>query len=430
MNIEAGLSPQKITEHADSGIANTFAYAYAHSPFYRKRFKEEGLQPNDVKSVEDLKRVPLTSKQDIAEAGRHLWCVPGKKVVDISTTSGTTGAPTLYPMTQNDIERLGYNEFLSFSCVGLTKKDTVILAVTMDRCFMAGLAYFEGLRKIGATTVRIGTASPIMVLNLMGRFGATAIVSVPSFLKKIAGYAVEKGLDLAKLSVNKLVCIGEPVRAKGFKLTPLGKHISEAWGAKAYSTYGVTEIATSFCECEAECGGHLHPELVWIEILDEKNEPVEEGQVGEIVATTIGVEAMPLLRFKTGDCSFMLRKRCSCGLWTPRIGPIVGRKNQAMKIKGTTVYPAAVRSVLDGIEEIKDYVMIATSQDTLSDKLEIIVAVSGDGPKMERIMREHLQAELKVTPCVRLAGIQEVESLQQREDYRKKQVFIDRRSES
>ena len=424
---EESLSPDDIERLLDEGVARTVAYVHANSPFYREVLDNEGLSPGDIASTEDLKRVPPTTKHDISRHGRRMWCVPPEKIVDIVTTSGTTGTPTLYPMTEADIHRLGYNEYLSFRCAGLTPSDVVLLAVTMDKCFMAGLAYFEGLRQIGAAVVRVGSGSPVMLLNLAERLRATAIVSVPSFLKRIAGYAAEAGFDLAGSTVEKAICIGEPVRGDDFELTPLCRQLTEAWGATLYSTYGVTEIATSLCECDAGQGGHLHPELLHVEILDEHGSPVPDGQVGEVVATTIGVEALPLLRFGTGDLAFMLRDRCPCGRWTPRLGPIVGRKNQMMKIKGTTVFPAAVVKALSSVEGIINYVMVATSPAPLEDELEIVVAVEGSEAGVCQRIRDVLRGSLKVTPSVRAAPVGDVLRLQDAENSRKKRVFVDRR---
>ncbi len=175
--------------------------------------------------------------------------------------------------------------------------------------------------------------------------------------------------------MRKLICIGEPIRDADWKLTPLGAQIADEWNASVFSTYGITELASSLCECPAGRGGHLHPELLHIEILDDDGRTVPDGTPGQLVATTIGVQAMPMVRFATGDITFLLREQCACGLWTPRIGPILGRRDQAMKIKGTTVYPAAVQRALHGIEAIADYILIATSADTLSDKLEVVIAL-------------------------------------------------------
>jgi phenylacetate-CoA ligase len=428
---ELALQPGDMQRLWDEGIARTVRHAYDHSPFYRRKLEACGLSPSDIRSTADLVRLAPTTKREVSEAGRDLWCVPPESVVDISTTSGTTGVPTLYPMTEADVQRLAYSEWLSFRCVGLTPADTVLLAVTMDRCFIAGLAYFEGLRRTGCTVVRVGSGPPAMLLGLLERLGATAVVSVPSFLKKVALYAAEQRIDLGKSSVQKLVCIGEPLRDAELEMTPLGAQIAEAWGAAVFATYGITELAASLCECPAGCGGHLHPELLHVEILDDAGRPVPDGQVGEVVASSLAVEAMPLLRFRTGDCAFLRRERCACGRWTPRVGPILSRKNQAMKIKGTSVYPAAVQRVLDDLGTVQDYVMIATSGDVLSDELEVVVVLRGAGPGARRVLddvRERLRAELKVAPAVRSVGAEELERLRDSANYRKKRVFIDRRN--
>jgi phenylacetate-CoA ligase len=225
-----------------------------------------------------------------------------------------------------------------------------------------------------------------------------------------------------------MICIGESVRDAEWRPTPLGAHLAQAWGAEVYSTYGVTELASSLCECGAGKGGHLHPELLHVEIVDGDGRPLPDGQEGQLVATTIGVEAMPLIRFATGDVTFMTHERCACGLWTPRIGPILWRKDQAMKIKGTTVYPTAVQRALECLPQLADYLMIATTgADTRSDELEVVVAWHGDAGGAREAIREKLRGHLKVCPEVRLASVQEIQSLGHCAEYRKQRVFLDRR---
>jgi phenylacetate-CoA ligase len=281
---------------------------------------------------------------------------------------------------------------------------------------------------LGATAVRVGAGSPAMLLSMIERLGATTIVSVPSFLKRVAMYAQQQGIDLAQSTVKKLVCIGEPVRTADWRLTPLGNFISQAWGATVYSTYGITELAASACECSAGVGGHLHPQLLHVEIVDDAGRPVPDGQSGQLVATTIGVEAMPLVRFATGDMTFMTSQRCQCGLWTQRIGPILGRREQAMKIKGTTVYPAAVQRALQGLDGVIDYVMIATAPTPLSDELEVVVAWRGEASGATEMISEKLRGELKVLPVVRLAGLAEIQAIQDSRELRKQRTFVDRRN--
>jgi phenylacetate-CoA ligase len=407
----------------EKGIAKTIEYARVHSPFYRQRLAE---LPAKI-GLADLQRIPLTTKKDVSQHNDEFWCVGRDRIVDFCTTSGTTGLPTIYPLTNEDLDRLAVNEFLCFRRVGLTSNDVVILAVTIDKCFMAGLAYFEGLRRLGSAVVRVGAGSPAMLLSMIDRLSPTAIVSVPSFLKRVAGYAQQHGRDLSQSTVRKLVCIGEPVRNVDWTLTPLGDQISRAWNARVFSTYGNTELASSLCECEAGKGGHLHPELLHIEIVDDAGRPLADGQEGQLVATTIGVSGMPMIRFATGDVTFMTRQRCECGLWTPRIGPILGRRDQAMKLKGTTVYPAAVQRALGALEQVVDFVMIATAPTALSDELEVVVAWRGESSSAEEMIREKLRGELKVCPTVRLASLQDVQALGDSKELRKQRVFLDRR---
>jgi phenylacetate-CoA ligase len=423
-DIEPDLNPQQIKAISDSGVAATVAYARKFSPFYRRKL--EGAP--EVHRTSDLNSLPLTTKHEVSRQNEQFWCVARENFADLCTTSGTTGVPSLYPLTGPDLDRLAFNEFLCFRRVGLSLGDVVVLAVTIDKCFMAGLAYFQGLRELGVTAIRVGAGSPDMLLSMIDRLRPTAIVSVPSFLKRVSEYATQQGFNLAGSTVKKLICIGEPVRQSDWNLTALGAQITHQWNAQIFSTYGITELASSLCECPAGKGGHLHPQLLHAEIIDDAGHPVPDGQEGQLVATTIGVQAMPLIRFATGDMTFITHERCQCGLWTARIGPILGRKDQAMKIKGTTVYPAAVQRALQSVEQIIDYVMIATAPTALSDELEVIVAWSGAVSGALETIREKLRGELKVCPNVRIATLQEIQTLGDSRELRKQRVFIDRRS--
>lgn len=422
-DIEPDLTPRQINTILDSGVAATVAYAKQHSPFYRQKLTDAP----EVRTTSDLQSLPLTTKHEVSQSNEQFWSAPRENFVDLCTTSGTTGIPSLYPLTGPDLDRLAFNEYLCFRRVGLSPGDVVVLAVTMDKCFMAGLAYFQGLRRLGVTAIRVGASSPAMLLSMIERLRPTAIVSVPSFLKRVAEYANQQGFYLAGSTVRKLICIGEPVRQSNWNLTPLGSHIAKQWNAQVFSTYGITELATSFCECAAGKGGHLHPQLLHAEIVDDAGRPVPDGQEGQLVATTIGVQAMPLIRFATGDMTFITHQQCDCGLQTARIGPILGRKDQAMKIKGTTVYPAAVQRALQSLEQVIDYVMIATAPTALSDELEVIVACRGEPAGALETIREKLRGDLKVLPTVRIASLQEIQTLGDSRELRKQRVFIDRR---
>jgi phenylacetate-CoA ligase len=424
LDIERQLDPPQIKSMLDVGVAQTVAYAKKVSPFYMRSLA--GFTP--VQSIADLQSLPITTKKQVSEFNEQFWCTRPESFVDLCTTSGTTGRPTLYPLTAPDLDRLGFNEYLCFKRAGMSAGDTAVLAVTIDKCFMAGLAYFQGLRQLGATAVRVGAGSPAMLLSMIQRLRPTVIISVPSFLKRVADYAHQQNFALEQTSVRKLICIGEPVRNADWTLAPAAEQIARAWNAQIFSTYGCTELACSLCECTAGQGGHLHPQLLHIEILDDNGSRVPDGQLGQLVATTIGVQAMPLIRFATGDITCMTNQRCACGLHTPRIGPIVGRKDQAMKIKGTMVYPAAVERALQTFEKVADYIMIATAPNALSDQLEVLIAWKGDASNARDAILEKLRGDLKVCPTVRLTTAQEIHALRDSSELRKVRVFLDRRN--
>lgn len=394
----------------------TFSYAKKHSPFYRKLFR-------GVEGIPALEDLPTVDKKALSERNADFLCVPRQRIAEIVTTSGTTGKPLLWMLTKSDVQRLAVNEKLSFACAGITPRDTVLVAVALDRCFIAGLAYWQGLRELDCAVVRVGASSSMLVLEMIERIRPTAIVAVPSFLRVIAGKAREVKFDLQNCPVKKAVCIGEPVRDSTFRLNTAGGEIENAWGAKVYSTYGVTELANSLCECAVGRGGHLHDEQLHLEILDDAGDPLPDGEVGEVVATTFGVEAMPLIRYRTGDCAALFTAKCRCGRKTPRLGPIIGRKNQKLKFKGTSVFPSTLQLVLEETKNVEAFVVIAQAGSELSDSIEILF----HGSASTADLREAIQARAKIAPRIRQASPGEIEKLQMPPDARKRRTFVDLR---
>ena len=395
---------------------STFQYAKQHSPFYREQFR--GFEETPL-----LTSLPTVDKTVLSARNLDFLSVPREHIQEIVTTSGTTGKPLLWMLTAGDVYRLALNEQISFACAGLTPHDTVLVAVALDRCFIAGLAYWQGLQRLGCTVVRVGASSAMLVLEMIERLQPTAIVGVPSFLRVIADKAAELKIDLKNCPVKKTVCIGEPVRDANFKLNKSGRAIEAAWGAKVYSTYGVTELANSLCECDAGLGGHLHDQQLHLEILDDAGNPVPPGDTGEIVATTFGVEAMPLIRYRTGDCAALFYGPCSCGRTTPRLGPIVGRKNQKLKLKGTSLFPSTLQAVLEESAGVESFVVIARAENELSDSVEILY----HGDAVAANLGDALQARAKILPSVRRASREEIEALQLPAQARKRRTFVDLR---
>jgi phenylacetate-CoA ligase len=411
----------------DAAWRATIRHAFDRSPFYREHFRRAGLSPEAPPGLDDLGVIPPVDKKDLSERNADLLCVPGGKVVDVVTTSGTTGRPLVVPMTEADLQRLAHNEFQCFRAAGLAPSDTVLLAVTLDRAFIAGLAYWLGLRRLGCAAVRVGAALPGMHLEMVDRLRPTVIVGVPSFLRLIAEKAAEAGRDLRGAGIRRLVCIGEPVRRPSFEPNAAGAFLESAWGARVFSTYGNTELQCSLCECEAGRGGHVLPGLLHVEILDESGRAMPDGTPGELVATTLGIEGMPVIRYRTGDIAALVREPCACGRVTPRLGPVLGRRHQKLKVKGTTLFPSALQAVLEETAGVEAYAIIATSEADLSDAVEVRVACAGPPERVLEALRAAFPARTKITPRLAAASRAEVEALQTADGGRKRRFFVDRR---
>lgn len=411
------LQRQKLCAHID--------YCKKNSPYYKDALAD--FDTRSHKTIADiLAELPFTSKEDIERHNDEMCAVTPDRIADIVLSSGTTGEPTKVMYAEHDLERLAYNEEKSFLGCGLSAGDTVLLTCTIDRCFIAGLAYFLGIRAIGAAAVRNGHGTMASHAEVMERLDPTVIVGVPTFVRKLGLYLKDTGMDPAETSVSKIVCIGEPIRDRDLALVKVGSDLQEAWGARVFSTYASSETVTTFCECPAQRGGHLHPDLAIIEIIDDEGNHLAPGEIGEVVVTPLDVEAMPLIRFRTGDVSFLNDEPCSCGRNSVRLGPILGRKQHMLKVKGTTVYPQSVFAVLSELEFVSDYYVSVSSRDGLSDHLTVHVSMN-EGGTIETI-QEKLQARLRIKPEI---AIEEERELQERvylPEFRKPMRFKDLRT--
>jgi phenylacetate-CoA ligase len=416
-----------IKAYQDKRLPEFFSYLQQHSHFYRTVFRRHSIDVSRIRSIEDLAEIPVTTKENLQERNEEFICVPKEKIIDYITTSGTMGDPVTFAMTDKDLDRLAYNEAISFTCAGGVPGDIYQLMTTIDRRFMAGLAYFLGIRMMGASIVRVGNGIPEFQWDTILRIRPGAIIAVPSFILKIIEYAEAHGIDYRNSSIRSAVCIGEPLRNMDLSLNTLGRRIAEKWPLKLYSTYASTEMGTSFTECSEGTGGHHHPELIIAEFLDDENRPVGEGELGEVTVTTLGVEGMPLLRFKTGDVCHHYTEPCSCGRTTMRLGPVVGRKKQMIKYKGTTLYPPALYDILDSIPYVTNYVVEVTTNNLGTD--EILIRIGSTAPigHYEKDIKDHFRAKLRVAPSISFNSVEHINKLQFPETSRKPVKFIDNR---
>lgn len=420
-------SAAEIKAFQETQLQLTLEYLFKNSPFYKRHFETHQLSISEIQTLEDLTKIPVTTKDDLQQFNDDFICVPKSKIIDYVTTSGTLGDPVTYVLTDADLERLAYNEAISFACAGVSSGDTLQLMTTMDRRFMAGLAYFLGVRKMGAGIIRVGAGIPELQWDSIIKFQPTYLIVVPSFLLKMIEYAQQNDIDLNTSGIKGAICIGEAIRNEDFTLNTLGKKISDHWNIELFSTYASTEMSTAFTECSSQQGGHLHPELIIAELLDEHNNPVKEGETGELTITTLGVEAMPLLRFKTGDMMTAHHAPCKCGRNTLRLGPIAGRKKQMIKYKGTTLYPPAMQNVLNNFNELESFVIEISHNAIGTDEILIKIASHAPSEQLLGQIKDHFRAKLRVTPKLEWCDRKEIDALRFPKLSRKPILVIDKR---
>ena len=420
-------SSEEIRKEQEGLLKRHVHYCAAHSPFYRQLFG--GQVDAEGVTLDRLRELPLTDKTALSLSNEDFLASPMSRIVDIVLSSGTTGKPTKMMYTENDLRRLAYNEEISFASCGLTRDDIVLLTCTMDRCFIAGLAYFSGVRSLGAAAIRNGLSSVDSHFEIIQRLKPTVLVGVPTFLLKLGQFVQSQGIDPRSTGVKKMICIGEPVRDRALAFLRVGESLEAVWGAKVYSTYASSETITSFCECIAQQGGHLHPDLAIVEIVNTRGESLPSGESGEVVVTPLNIEGMPLLRFQTGDVSFLIDEPCGCGRQSPRLGPILGRKKQMIKFRGTTLYPNSIFTVLDSFPEIREYSVTATSDYDLSDVITVQAAVN-DASCSAAVIMDRLQAHLRVRPEVVIVSEESVKRDVYPGNSRKPIRFVDKRKKT
>lgn len=369
----SALPGSEIGKLQDRLLAEQIRYCRARSPFYRRAFAAFPERDYDFASLQEL---PTTSKKDLAEFNDDFFAVPPTEVADICFTSGTTGRPCRIVYTRSDLDRLAYNDACGYRAAGMNPGEKVLLTCTIDRCFIAGLAYYQGVVKLGAAAIRNGLNTLPSHAEVIASLRPENIVGVPSFLAKLGQFLRDTDIDGS--CVRRLVCIGEPTHNRKMELTPLGKKLEEFWPGGVHSTYASSEIVTSFTECSERHGGHPPADLAVVEILDEAGNRVPDGEVGEVTVTPLQVAGMPLVRFRTGDVSFIIPEPCPCGRGTLRLGPILGRKAQMLKVRGTTLFPNAFFNVLDSIPGVAEYYM-EVGGTALSDEITIFVACRDGG---------------------------------------------------
>lgn len=336
-----------------SRLKSTVEKVNRNVPFYHEKMLALGVTPHDIQSLDDLKKLPTTRKANLRENYPFgLFAVPKDEVVRVHASSGTTGKPTVVGYTENDIANWSDMMARDFVMVGVTKQDVFQNAVNYG-FFTGGLGVHYGIERMGAMAVPSGVGNTERQLEIMQDFGVTVLHCTPSYALYLAETAKARGVaDKLKLKIG---CFGaEPWSDQS------RSELEEALNIKAYDSYGLSEMfgpGVAF-ECQEQDGLHIWEDQFLVEILDKNEEPCAPGEPGELVLTSLTKEAMPLLRYHTGDVTYIQEEKCGCGRTSVKIHRFLGRADDMLVVRGINVFPSQIEDVLMKIPEIGDYFQV------------------------------------------------------------------------
>ncbi len=354
-------------------LQKTVRRVYDNVPFYKEKFRDKGIEPGDIKTLEDLTLLPFTVKQDLRDNYPFgLFAEPMSEVVRIHASSGTTGKPTVVGYTQNDIDT--WSELIArcVAMVGGTKGDVVQVAYGYG-LFTGGLGLHYGAERLGASVIPISGGNTKRQLMLMEDFGTTILCCTPSYALFLGEEAGEFGVDLVNGKLRAGIFGAEPWSEK------MRDELEKNLGIKAYNIYGLSEIMGPgvSMECECQCGMHVMEDYFIPEVIDpQTGEPLPYGSKGEIVFTTITKEAFPLLRYRTRDISVLTEEKCECGRTFVRMDRVMGRTDDMLIIRGVNVFPSQIESVLLNFGETEPHYLLVVDRQGTLDTLEVLVEVS------------------------------------------------------
>ncbi|MHC1582870.1 MAG: phenylacetate--CoA ligase family protein [Candidatus Syntropharchaeia archaeon] len=397
----------------------TIKLAYEKSPFYRRRFKEAGIVPSDIKNYDDLVKLPFMSKEDIVRNYKSVIC---DKVSVYHTTSGTSGIPTVIGFSKNDVEVQISIEKRNLLTVGIGEDD-IVHNTTPYGMFFAGIDLHEAARDIGATVIPAGKLlTAKQQVEIINRFEPTAILGIPQYILKL-GYAYEEilGKDPRESSLKKAYLLGEPLPDS------MRKRIEDLWGIETRQGYGLSE-AGSAAECEELNGLHWPNDHTLVEVIDrETGERVSPGEEGELVYTTITRTGTVVIRFRSNDISHIIPDECSCGRKTVRIAPIKYRFDDLCKIRGTLTSPYTIDEVIFRYDGVRNYLCVVEKDERgVMDRMKIYIESDRRDPKVIAELYEKLGGGI----CVNPDEIKYVEKGMRPQIGRKEKRFIDLRKEN
>lgn len=386
------MSREEMHNLQSSRLNSMVSRVYHNVPFYRTKMQQQGIEPGDIKSIDDLVKLPFTTKQDLRDNYPFgLFAVPKSEVVRFHASTGTTGKPTVVAYTRKDIETFSEVVARALACTGATKEDIVQVAYGYG-LFTGGLGLHYGAEKLGAAVVPISGGNTAKQIQLLQDFGSTVLACTPSYAAHLAEVLEEEGIDPKELPLRIGIFGAEP-----WTLAMRDK-IEQGLQITAYDIYGLSEIIGPgvSVSCEHQDGLHIAEDHFVPEIINPDTLlPMPYGETGELVFTTISKEAMPLIRYRTRDLSSLNYEPCACGRTSVRMAKIFGRSDDMLIIRGVNVFPSQVESILLGIPEAKPHYMLVVDRKGNLDTLEVQVEIDDRFFSDEVVELEKIQQRIK-----------------------------------
>lgn len=375
-------------------------------PFYKQRFAEIGLKPEDIHTLDDLQKIPFTTKQDLREHYPFgLSAVPLEKVVRLHSSSGTTGTPTVILHTQHDLDEWANAVARCLYMVGLRKGD-IFQNSSGYGMFTGGLGFQYGAERLGMLTVPAAAGNTKRQIKFITDFGTTALHAIPSYAGRLYEVMEEMGIDPRRDTKLRTLIIGAEPHSDEQR-----RRIEDMLGVKAYNSFGMSEMCgpgVAF-ECPEQNGLHIWEDYYIVEIVNPDTlEPVPEGEIGELVLTTINREAMPLLRYRTRDLTRILPGDCPCGRYHKRLDRMKGRSDDMMILKGVNIFPIQIENILMQFKELGNEYLITLTNLEANDEMTVEVELNDftdDYGFLQRLTKEitrQLKDEILITPRVKL----------------------------
>lgn len=378
-----------------------------NSAFYKKRFDDIGLSPDDIKSLDDLRKIPFTTKQDLRDTYPFgIRSVPLEKCVRLHSSSGTTGNPTVILHTQKDLDEWANAVARCLWMVG-ARPDDVFQNTSGYGMFTGGLGFQYGAEKLGMLTIPAAAGNTKRQIKFMTDFGTTVVHAIPSYASRIYEVMQQEGIDPRRDTKLRILAIGAEPHSDEQR-----KRIENMLGVRAYNSFGMSEMmgpGVAF-ECKEQNGMHIWEDYFIVEIVDPKTLlPVPDGQMGELVLTTINREAMPLLRYRTRDLTRIMPGECHCGRHHKRIDRMRGRTDDMIVLKGVNIFPIQIEQILMQFKELGSNYLITLdteeSNDAMTVEVELVDGFTDDFTLLQGLTQRIAHAlhdEILLTPHVKL----------------------------